>query len=324
MSINIVIKEVIIIRNLQLNMDQAVEICKVINSEVRMNILKILSTGSYNVNEIAEKLGLPFSTTAVNVKKLEDANLIITELVPGRGTQKISTKNYDRIIIDLFQDNIDAEKNTITIDMPVGEYIDCQAEPSCGLVGNEDYIGMQHDPRSFYEPGRREAQLLYFRTGYVEYRYPNRIPYGAIASELEFSAEVCSEAPYHKLNWPSDITVWINDAEIGTWTSPGDFGGERGFNTPMWWSLNFTQYGLLKHWKINNEGSFIDGVKISDIKIEDLRLNENPFISFRIGVKKDAVNLGGLNLFGPNFGNYRQGIIMNARYLNGNDKIKSE
>ncbi|MFS0821657.1 ArsR family transcriptional regulator [Bacillus sp. 1P02SD] len=289
-----------------------------------MNILKILSTGPYNVNEIAEKLGLPFSTTAVNVKKLEDANLIITELVPGRGTQKISTKNYDRIIIDLFQDNIEVEKNKITIDMPVGEYIDCLAEPSCGLVGNEDYIGIQDDPRSFYEPGRREAQLLYFRSGYVEYRYPNRIPYGAIASELEFSAEVCSEAPYHKLDWPSDITVWINEVEIGTWTSPGDFGGERGFNTPMWWLVHFTQYGLLKHWKVNGEGSFIDGMKMSDVTIEDLRLSEKPFISFRIGVKKDAVNMGGLNLFGPNFGNYRQGIIMNARYLDRNEKTKSE
>lgn len=295
-------------------MDEAVEISKVIANEHRVNILKILSTGPHNVNELSEKLGLPFSTTAVNVKKLEDANLITTELVPGRGTQKVNTKNYDRIIIDLFIDNTDKEKNVITIDMPIGEYVDCQAEPSCGLVGGNDYIGMQDDPRSFYEPGRREAQLLYFRLGYVEYRYPNRIPYGQKASEIEFSAEICSEAPYHKLDWPSDITIWVNDTEIGTWTSPGDFGGQRGFNTPEWWTIHFTQYGLLKHWKINQNGSFLDGVKISDVTVEQLNLNEKPFISLRIGVKKDAFNAGGLNLFGPDFGNYRQGIIMNLRH----------
>lgn len=298
-------------------MDEAIQICKVIANEHRMNILKLLSTGPHNVNELAEKLGLPFSTTAVNVKKLEEVQLISTELVPGRGTQKVNTKNYDRIVIDLFTDGREEEQNVITIDMPVGEYVDCHAEPSCGLVGLNDYIGIQDDPRSFYEPGRKEAELVYFRCGYVEYRFPNRIPYGMKAKEIEFSAEICSEAPYHKLDWPSDITVWVNDVEIGTWTSPGDFGGQRGFNTPEWWVIYFTQYGLLKNWKINKQGSFLDGVSISDVRIDDLKLNEKPYISFKIGVKPDAVNVGGLNLFGKNFGNYSQGIIMNLRY--GND-----
>lgn len=266
------------------------------------------------MNELAEKLGLPFSTTAVNVKKLEEYQLITTELVPGRGTQKINTKNYDRIVIDLFDEHDDRDKNVITIDMPIGEYVDCQAEPSCGLVGLSDYIGIQDDPRSFYEPGRREAELLYFRAGYVEYRYPNRIPYGAKGTEIEFSMEICSEAPYHKLDWPSDISLWINDVEVGTWTSPGDFGGQRGFNTPEWWQIYFTQYGLLKQWKVNQDGCFLDGVKISEIKLHDLNLNDKPYISLRIGVKKDAVNVGGLNLFGQRFGNYSQGIIMSLRY----------
>lgn len=302
------------IKVLQLGMDEAVEIGKVIANEHRMNILKILSTGPHNVNELAEKLGLPFSTTAVHVKRLEDASLITTELVPGRGTQKVNTKIYDRIVIDLFTEPSNKEKNVITIDMPIGEYVDCEAEPSCGLVGERDYIGMQDDPRAFYEPGRREAQLLYFRLGYVEYRYPNRIPYGKKAAEVEFSMEICSEAPYHKLDWPSDITLWVNDTEIGTWTSPGDFGGQRGFNTPEWWTIHFTQYGLLKHWKINESGSFLDGTRISDVTVENLNLQEKPFISLRIGVKKDAFNTGGLNLFGTDFGNYRQGIIMNLRY----------
>lgn len=279
-----------------------------------MKILKLLSTGPHNVNELAEKLGVSFSTTAVNVKKLEEYQLITTELVPGRGTQKINTKNYDRIVIDLFDEQIDRDKNVITIDMPIGEYVDCQAEPSCGLVGLSDYIGIQDDPRSFYEPGRREAELLYFRVGYVEYRYPNRIPYGAKATEIEFSMEICSEAPYHKLDWPSDITMWINDVEIGTWTSPGDFGGQRGFNTPEWWQIYFTQYGLLKQWKVNQDGCFLDGVKISEVTLQDLNLNDKPYISMRIGVKKDTVNVGGLNLFGQQFGNYSQGIIMSLRY----------
>lgn len=299
---------------LKLGMDEAVRVCKVIANENRMNILKLLSTGPHNVNELSEKLGIPFSTTAVNVKKLEEIGLIATELVPGRGTQKVNTKNYDRIVIDLFHEERDSERNVISIDMPIGEYVDCQAEPSCGLVGVDDYIGIQDDPRSFYEPGRKEAQLLYFRVGYVEYRFPNRIPYGKTVEEIEFSAEVCSEAPYHKLDWPSDITVWVNGVEIGVWTCPSDFGGQRGFNTPEWWMIYFSQYGLLKHWKINRQGSFLDGVKISNVTLDELNLNANPYISFKIGVKPDSVNVGGLNLFGKHFGNYSQGIIMNLRF----------
>ncbi|WP_226036107.1 ArsR/SmtB family transcription factor [Aquibacillus saliphilus] len=301
-------------KDLHLTMDNALEVCKAISNEHRINILKLLSRGPHNVNDLSKKLGIPFSTTAVNVKKLEEMDLIISELVPGRGTKKVNSKNFDRIIIDLFEEDNELEKNNIRIDMPVGEYIVCKTEPSCGLVGTDDYIGMQDDPRSFYETSRRLAQLLYFKAGYVEYRYPNRVPYGAQPTEVEFSVEICSEAPYHKLDWPSDITFWVNDIEVGTWTSPGDFGGQRGFNTPKWWGIHFTQYGLLKNWKVNKDGTFLDGVKIFDVRIEDLKLNDNPFISLRIGVKEDALNVGGVNLFGREFGNYKQGIIMNLRY----------
>ena len=54
------------------------------------------------------------------------------------------------------------------------------------------------------------AQLLWFRAGYVEYRFPNRVPPGARVQSLQLTAEICSEAPLHDLDWPSDITVWIN------------------------------------------------------------------------------------------------------------------
>jgi len=299
---------------LNLTLEEAIEVCKAIGNEHRMKILRILSEGPHNVNELAEKLNLPFSTTAVNVKKLEELKLISTELIPGRGTQKVNTKLYDRIVINLFPEEDVKTENSIVIDMPIGEYVDCIVEPSCGLVGNNDYIGIQDEPRSFYEPEKAKAQLLFFRMGYVEYRFPNRIPYGRKAKELEFSAEICSEAPYHKIDWPSDITVWINGVEIGTWTCPGDFGGKRGFLTPEWWSINYTQFGLLKNWKVNGDGAYIDGMKLSDIKINDLNIEDKPFVSFRIGVKQDAENVGGLNLFGAKFGNYEQGLIMKLTY----------
>ncbi len=57
------------------------------------------------------------------------------------------------------------------------------------------------------------------------------------STSVQFSAELCSEAPLHNDDYPSDITVRVNGVELGTWTSPGDFGGERGRLTPDWWEV---------------------------------------------------------------------------------------
>jgi len=304
-------------RTLQLTLEEALEVCKALTNEHRVQMLKVLNQGPLNVNDLSELLGIPFSTAAVNVKKLEDAGLISTEMVPGRGSQKVNTKKYDRIVINLGAVEPQLENNII-MEMGIGEYADCEVEPTCGLLGEFGILGIMDDPRSFFEHSRKDAELLWFRTGYVEYRFPNRIPYGAQAEDLELSAEVCSEAPYYKLDWPSDITVWINGVEIGTWTSPGDFGGEKGFLTPEWWATRNTQYGLLKHWLINEKGSFIDGLQISEVTVDSLKLSSKPYVSVRIGVKKDAVNAGGINLFGKRFGNYEQALLLRIKY--GNNK----
>ncbi|MFC4618973.1 ArsR/SmtB family transcription factor [Camelliibacillus cellulosilyticus] len=308
-------------RTLHLTLEEALEVCKALANEHRIEILNILNDGPLNVNEIAQKMTLPFSTTAVNVKKLEDAGLLSTEIIPGRGSQKISSKRYTRIVIDLVKDVANVP-DSLLIEMPIGDYVDCDIEPTCGLVSETGYLGLQDYPRSFYEPFRRKAQLLWFKTGYVEYRFPNRIPFGAECSEIEISAEVCSEAPYSKKDWPSDITLWINGHELGHWTSPSDFGGERGFLTPNWWETHNTQYGLLKRWRVNQSGSFIDGEKLSEVTIQDLKINDKPYISVKLGVKKDAANVGGLNLFGKTFGNYEQDLLMKIQYVNKNGHDK--
>lgn len=304
------------IKHLSNDNEETLAILKAIANNHRLEILRLLSVQPYNVNELADKLNLPFSTTATNIRKLEEVNLISTELVPGRGTQKVSAKNYDRIILDLFNNEVEPKEDQhYTLDMPIGEYFDCQVIPNCGIVSATSYIGIQDDPRSFYDTERHNAQLLFMRHGYVEYRYQNQIPHGKQASAVELSAELCSEAPNHKDDWPSDITLWINDQEVGTWTSPSDFGGQRGFLTPTWWHSYFSQYGMLKTWKITETGTYLDGnVKISNTSIHDLNLEKHPFIAVRIGVKDNATHQGGFNLFGHQFGNYPQGVKLSVNY----------
>jgi predicted transcriptional regulator len=106
----------------------------------------------------------------------------------------------------------------------------------------------------------------------------------------------------------------MNQVEVGTWTSPGDFGGERGNLTPAWWEEWNSQYGLLKVWKVTPDGSFVDGVQVSSVTVDALNIGSGGFIAVRIGIKENAARIGGVNIFGRHFGNYPQDIVMRLRF----------
>jgi len=303
-------------RILRVNADnpETAAVLKALASEPRQRILRLLRDRVYNVSEIAEALGLPLSTATLHINSLEEAGLLNTELQPAvRGLQKICARAYDVVVIELPRGEV-PEQQLVEISMPVGAYVDCQVTPTCGLASETGIIGLFDDPASFYEPDRVQAQLLWFHYGYVEYRFPNRLPPRVALESLHFALEICSEAPLHHADWPSDITLWINGIEIGTWTSPADFGGQHGVLTPAWWEDWNSQYGLLKVWQVNGGGSMIDGVRISDVRLEDLHIVGNPFISVRIGVKPEAQHVGGINIFGRRFGNYPQDLVLRLRY----------
>lgn len=307
-------------RLLSIDMDSAEaehdfeEILKALASDKRLEILRYLGGHIASVNEIADKLDMPPSTATMHINLLEKAGLIRTELKPAsRGLKKLCIRVYDQIAITLPTSERSTE-NTVDISMPIGAYVDANVSPTCGLASETAIIGHLDDPATFYDPDRVHAQLLWFRHGYIEYRFPNRIPANAIPESIQISMEIGSEAPLHNDDWPSDVTMWINDIEIGTWTSPGDFGGERGALTPEWWEEWNSQYGLLKVWKVGDSGSYVDGVRISDVTLAQLRLEQARFISVRLGVLEDAQNVGGINIFGRAFGNYPQDIHLRIRY----------
>lgn len=295
--------------------DTALTLLKALSSETRLAILAYLGDRPVNVNDIASALQIAPSSATTHIQILEKADLIRTEIIPAtHGLQKLCARTYDDVHIRL-ERTLANSVNSFSVTMPIGQYFDFEVHPTCGLATETGLIGYLDTPATFYEPQHISAQLLWFKHGYVTYRFPNHLPVGAKAMRLDISAEMCSEAPLHHLDWPSDITMWINGIEIGSWTSPADFGGERGLLTPNWWETKDSQYGLLKIWSVTPEGSCIDGKDMSGILIEDLRLDEKPFIEVRIGVKPDALNVGGLNLFGERFGNYPQPIVLKVDFI---------
>ena len=114
--------------------------------------------------------------------------------------------------------------------------------------------------------------------------------------------------------WKSDIAVEINGRRLGVWTCPCDCGGRHGALTPAWWSETSTQFGFLKTWLVNREGSFLDREKISEVTIEDLQIRDHDCISLGIGIPEDAENVGGLNLFGEKAGDYPQSLQLRVGY----------
>lgn len=289
-------------------------VLKALDSAPRRKILTLLGDSLRNVTEIAEALGMPISTANLHVGVLERAGLLITEHRPAaRGSQKVCTRAFDSFTLRLPVPQPEPG-DAVELAVPIGSYTDCQVAPSCGLAAADGIIGLLDDPASFYDPARNAAQLLWFHHGHVEYRVAHRLPPSARVESLRVSAELCSEAPLHHDDWPSDITLWINGVEIGTWISPADFGGQRGTLTPTWWEDHNSQFGLLKVWQVNAHGSWVDGIRASDVRLPRLRILAQPFLTIRLGIKPDARHVGGLNLFGRKFGNYPQDLVVRIHY----------
>ena len=294
--------------------EASVAAIKSLGSEPRLRILAYLQDRVANVSEIAAALEMPLSTTNMHLNALERAGLIQVESVAAsRGVQKLCARLFDLIVVALPQQR-PLWGTTESRQMPVGAYSDCLVAPTCGLADMQGLIGPLDDAASFYEPARLDAQLLWFHHGFVEYRFPMRLAPEHTLESLQVSAELCSEAPLHHDDWPSDIYLEINGVRLGTWTSPSDFGNRRGTYTPMWWEDWNTQYGLLKLWRVDAKGSWLDNGPLSDVCLADLALDQQPFVCVRFGVDVDANHVGGMNLFGSGFGDYPQDVVLQVHY----------
>lgn len=292
---------------MQIDMKQSnMHILEVFSSATRVAIIELLNKGPLNIKEIAKALGFSSAIITKHVQKLEHAGIIKCESQSGkRGMQKISSLAEESIILQL---RTGARSSDFYIhDIPVGQYTAYHVHLTCGLASAAGIIGMNDDPRYFADPAHTQAELLWFGSGWVEYRIPNYLLSSQTAKTLEISLEICSEAPAYNEHQPSDIGFRINGKLLGIWTSPGDFGIKRGIFTPDWWNGG-TQYGLLKTVRVDETGSFIDGVQLSGIGIKDLGIVYGSEITFRIENDENARHVGGLNLFGKSFGNYAQDI----------------
>ncbi len=293
-----------------------VSIGKALSSPIRIDILNLIKSKPLSLQEISRLLQIPLSSTAMHIRCLEDAGLIITENQPGiRGSMRVCMCHFLCFHLEAYDTDIDAVDHSILYDMPIGNYYGFDVSPTCGLAGMDGVIDSFDTPVSFYSAERLNAQLIWFNQGFLEYRYPNKVNPLLTLQELSFTLELCSEAPGYSEHWPSDITFSINEQEIGTFTCPGDFGIRRGKLTPDIWPMGRTQYGMLTTISLRPDGGYINESLVNPkVNLSTVALDEHPYISFRICIKEDAANKGGVNIFGEKYGDYAQGISMRVVY----------
>ena len=298
------------------NLDEGLEIFKALGSELRINIIKLLQENhEMNMNELATSLGITNGALTSHIKKLEESGIIQVMTERGsHGNQKVCKVAVDKIVVDVESEENEEDQNIYNTEVKVGHYSDYDVYPTCGLATSQAIVGEVDDPHYFSHPDRINAGILWFTKGYIEYMIPNLLPSATKIDQITVSLEISSEAPGINNDWPSDISILLNDVKIGTWTSPGDYGDVQGIFTPDWWFPNWNQYGLLKMIVINKKGTFVDGLKISNVTINEFNLDYKSTVRFKFEIEEDAKNVGGITIFGSEFGNYNQDIKVRIAY----------
>ena len=69
----------------------------------------------------------------------------------------------------------------------------------------------------------------------------------------------------------------------------------------------------MKVLRVNASGTFMDGQRISDVRINDVQSYAKNW-TFRISADDVERGRGGLTLFGKGFGNYDQDIVLRSFY----------
>ena len=290
-------------------------ICRALSSVDRIKIVRLLAKNPQNLLEISKKLSLPISSVSKHIDMLAAAKIVQINYQPGlKGHCKLCTLMISSVTLDLLAPEpapLDESGRIFeSFEMPIGLYSDFEITSPCGMAGRT-LTGIPNDePGVFFSPKRTEAELIWFNSGYLTYIFPNYFQKCNRAFSLDISLEICSETYYYREVWPSDITFYLNGVKLLTYTSPGDFGGRKGKFSPENWPLNSTHFGLLKTITINQSGTFFERKQVAPHTIESLGLRSEKSLKFKIEISEESVHCGGINIFGKNWGDYNQSILM--------------
>jgi predicted transcriptional regulator len=287
------------------------EIAKGLSSPIRLDILKELYKQPKSIPELSKILDIPASSLEFHIQQMEKSGLIIIKFAPDKkGYVRVCYGNYGSLNILLYTPQTSGKNTTYCTSAGVGMYTDLFCAGERGIA--TENAAFRNEESDFNE-SRNVAGLLWLSSGWINYAFSNGFAKNAKVSSISFSLEICSETNGYRTDWKSDITFSINGLELFAWTSPGDMGDKAGLLNPSWWPRGNTQYGFLKNITVNEEGCFLDGkIMNKNVNINMLSLEKNSHIDFTISNKTNSLHIGGFNIFGKTFGNFKQDIILSA------------
>lgn len=294
-------------------------------SKTRLEILELLRDQEYSISELSKALGLSSAITTRHIQILEEAGIVESTAASGvRGLKKECRLRLKEAQI-IFNNNYGGkdQRKFVEVELPVCSYAAYDVKAPCGLASSDKLFGFIDDPRYFSAPNRYGLSLIWFTSGFLEYPVPIYDVDLYRLEEIEITLEICSEYPGFKADHPSDITFCLNGLQLGTWTSPGDFGDRKGKFTPDWWNLG-TEYGLLKTISISRDGVRIDGNRTSRTPLSEFLKNGKDHFTFRITCEEEAKHPGGINLFGRRFGDYDQNILFHFYYSSPDSSTQAD
>lgn len=293
-------------------------ICDALGDVNRLKILRELQTPPYlkSISDLEKTTKLPKTTLIRHLQKLEECNIVsVLYRTSSQGTTRVFQRDMRNLNIELYYkgDPLSLEKEVTHIEsLGVGHYAD--------FIGNS--FGFTTLERSYhfitencFSNKRFDAQLVYCTNGRITYYFSNKIAKYHELTSLSICLEICSEAPYFDNDYMSDITFWINNKEVYTYLSEGDYGDHRGKLNPDWWPKTNTQYGKLITITITPEEVLFNGKHVdSKVRLKDLNLQKGNKVILTLGNKDICLHPGGFNIFGQGFGDHQQDINLIFKY----------
>ncbi len=298
------------------DVEQISRVARALSVPKRVEILRLLGEKNImSVNEIALSLDLPISSASMHIGVLEEADLVYCERMSSiHGSMKMCTRRKSSVYFRLRAEPAPSAKQ-FSQALPMGAYSRAaDIEEPCGLASQVGPIGVYNNPRSFYLPERLDAQILWFKSGRLDYQFSLLLHENIDIEYLELSFEACTQAQLQDPVWKTEINVSINDCPLGSGICSCDNQGRRGTFNPSWWPDVATQHGELQTWRVTSGGSFLQGQRVSDVTLNDLRLTERPCVDVSILVPRDSQYQAGVNLFGTGFGDYNQALHLLIGY----------
>lgn len=309
-------------------------IAQALSNTNRLKILTLLRDGEHKISDISKKLNMPMPTTTVNIQKLEESGIIECTLKSGKhGKQKICYLRYSELRVNfldqkeekaeplnLLEQSVIKQKQSIAtpklfekkLQIPIGSYSFYNVNPPWGVATVEKIVNDDSIQRIFSSESKEDFQVIWFNDGSLTYNISTGLENCKIES-IKISFEACSEHVFFNKNWPTDISILINNQTIATYTTSEAHLTDNRFRNPDWWPEEKPQYGEYISFELDESGTYTGGQKHGSFRLSDIADISSDF-SLTISAENDLQNPRGIMIFGESFGEYQQDIEVLIKY----------